>query len=85
MFLSAFVSELVSERTFVSMMEDLWVFPFLVALYALPSRPNPWLSFVSISHHLFESVRFIDRLAGLAYWTPLLSVRLSSSLLRCVG
>jgi hypothetical protein len=56
MFLITLVSELVNERTVVSMMEDLWVLPFLVALYALPSNPNPWLFFVGISPHLFESV-----------------------------
>lgn len=56
MFLLALMSGLVSERTFVSMLEDLWILPFLVALYALPANPNPWLFFVSISYHLFESV-----------------------------
>ena len=52
MFLITIVSELVNERTIVAMMEDLWVLPFLVALYALPSSPNPWLFFVCISRHL---------------------------------
>jgi hypothetical protein len=56
MFLITLVSELVGERTFVSITQDLWILPFLVALYALPSSPNPWLFFVSISHRLFESV-----------------------------
>ncbi|KAI9460770.1 major facilitator superfamily domain-containing protein [Boletus coccyginus] len=45
MFLLALMSGLVSERTFVSMLEDLWILPFLVALYALPANPNPWLFF----------------------------------------
>jgi hypothetical protein len=49
MFLITLVSELVNERTVVSMMEDLWVLPFLVALYALPSNPNPWLFFALVT------------------------------------
>ncbi|KAF8434495.1 allantoate permease [Boletus edulis BED1] len=43
--LLSLVSEWLSERTFVSMMENLWVLPFLVALYTLPSRSSPWLLF----------------------------------------
>ncbi|KIJ14621.1 Anion:Cation symporter family protein [Paxillus involutus ATCC 200175] len=43
MFIITLVSESVGERTFVAMMEDVWVLPFLVALYALPSSPNPWI------------------------------------------
>ncbi|KAG2111794.1 allantoate permease [Suillus cothurnatus] len=46
MFLVTLVSEFVNERSIVSMMEDLWTLPFLVALYALPSNPNPWIFFV---------------------------------------
>ena len=49
MLLISLVSESVDERTIVAMMQDLWVLPFLVALYALPPSPNPWLFFVSIS------------------------------------
>ncbi|KAF9226376.1 allantoate permease [Gyrodon lividus] len=45
MFVITLASESVGERTFVAMMEDLWALPFLVALYALPSSPNPWLFF----------------------------------------
>ncbi|KAH7882334.1 allantoate permease [Phlebopus sp. FC_14] len=45
MFVITLVSESVGERTFVAMTEDLWSLPFLVALYALPSTINPWLSF----------------------------------------
>ena len=56
MFLIALVSELAGERALVSMMENLWILPFLVALYALPSSPNPWLFFVCLSHHLSEIV-----------------------------
>lgn len=50
------VSEFVSERTFVSMMGDVWMLPFLVAIYALPPSPNHWLTFVRISHLLFEGI-----------------------------
>ncbi|KAG8216464.1 hypothetical protein J3R82DRAFT_6571 [Butyriboletus roseoflavus] len=55
MFLIALVSELVNERTIIAMMENLWVLPFLVALYALPPNPNPWLFFVSLSRHISGS------------------------------
>jgi hypothetical protein len=56
MFIITLVSESVGERTFVAMMEDVWVLPFLVALYALPSSPNPWIFFVSISGALVLGV-----------------------------
>ena len=79
MFLIAVVSESVRERTVVSMMENMWVLPFLVALYALPSSPNPWLFFVGISCHLFESV-LIDW-QGLV--TELLSYPYVSLVLSC--
>lgn len=79
MFLITLVSEAVNERTIVAMMEDLWVLPFLVAIYALPSSPNPWLFFVSISHHLSGSV-LID-LQGLV--TGLLSYPYVSPSLSC--
>ncbi|KAG2137400.1 allantoate permease [Suillus bovinus] len=49
MFLITIVSEFVNERSIVSMMEDLWTLPFLVALYALPSSPNPWIFFVVVT------------------------------------
>ncbi|KAI6016945.1 allantoate permease [Pisolithus microcarpus] len=45
MFGITLLSEYVGERTFVAMLEDLWTLPFLVALYALPSGPNPWIFF----------------------------------------
>lgn len=43
------LSEVLNERTIVSMMEDLWTLPFLVALYCLPENPNQWLYFVNLS------------------------------------
>ncbi|KAG1795331.1 allantoate permease [Suillus plorans] len=49
MFVITLVSEFVNERTIVSMMEDLWTLPFLVALYALPSSPNPWVFFAVVT------------------------------------
>ncbi|KAG2035940.1 major facilitator superfamily domain-containing protein [Suillus americanus] len=49
MFLITLVSEFVNERSIVSMMEDLWTLPFLVALYALPSNPNPWIFFAVLT------------------------------------
>lgn len=47
MFVITIVSEFVNERSIVAMMEDVWTLPFLVALYALPNNPNPWIFFVS--------------------------------------
>ncbi|KAG2104391.1 allantoate permease [Suillus discolor] len=49
MFVTTLVSEFVNERSIVSMMEDLWTLPFLVALYALPSSPNPWVFFAVVT------------------------------------
>ncbi|KAI5999836.1 allantoate permease, partial [Pisolithus orientalis] len=49
MFLITLLSEHLGERTFVAMLEDLWTLPFLVALYALPSRPNPWIFFAIVT------------------------------------
>lgn len=54
MFVITLISEFVNERSIVSMMEDLWTLPFLVALYALPNNPNPWIFFVSDA---FEAAR----------------------------
>lgn len=56
MFFITLVSELVGERSIVSMMEDLWTLPFLVAIYALPSSPNPWLFFVRVPCHPCECI-----------------------------
>lgn len=46
MFIVALLSEAVNDRAIVSMLEDLWSLPFLVALYCLPANPNPWLYYV---------------------------------------
>ncbi|TDL21999.1 allantoate permease [Rickenella mellea] len=43
MFAITFISESVHDRSFVAMAEDLWVLPFLVAIYSLPANPNPWI------------------------------------------
>jgi hypothetical protein len=40
------LSEAVAERSLVSMCEDLWCLPFLVAIYSLPKDVNPWTFFV---------------------------------------
>ncbi|KIM42149.1 hypothetical protein M413DRAFT_70680 [Hebeloma cylindrosporum] len=37
------VSEQLNDRSFVSMSEDFWLLPFLVALRTLPENPNPWV------------------------------------------
>ncbi|KIM42177.1 hypothetical protein M413DRAFT_18580 [Hebeloma cylindrosporum] len=36
------VSEAVNDRAFVSMSEDVWLLPFLIALRTLPNKPKPW-------------------------------------------
>lgn len=46
MFLITFISESVNDRAIVSMAEDLWVLPFLIAIYCLPDNPNQWIYFV---------------------------------------
>ncbi|KAI0064886.1 allantoate permease [Artomyces pyxidatus] len=43
MFWITWVSERVNDRSIVSMAEDIWVLPFLVAIYCLPANPNPWV------------------------------------------
>ncbi|KAJ2915854.1 hypothetical protein MD484_g4575, partial [Candolleomyces efflorescens] len=43
MWLIAVVSETVHDRAFVSMIEDAWCLPFLIALRCLPNSPNPWI------------------------------------------
>ncbi|KAF8906727.1 allantoate permease [Gymnopilus junonius] len=42
------ISENYHERSFISMAEDLWTLPFLIALRTLPSNANPW-KFYSLS------------------------------------
>ncbi|KAF9057193.1 allantoate permease [Panaeolus papilionaceus] len=37
------VSENLNDRAFVSISEDFWTLPFLIALRTLPDNPNPWL------------------------------------------
>ncbi|KAI0337443.1 allantoate permease [Trametopsis cervina] len=43
MFLITLLSEAVNDRAIVSMVEDIWALPFLVALYCLPEHPNQWI------------------------------------------
>lgn len=43
------LSEFVNDRTIVSMLEDLWALPFLVAIYCLPANPGPWMYYVRIT------------------------------------
>lgn len=47
MFGVTLISEHVNDRSLVSMAEDIWALPFLVALYCLPEKPNQWVYFVS--------------------------------------
>ncbi|KAJ3555922.1 hypothetical protein NM688_g2306 [Phlebia brevispora] len=43
MFLVTLLSEAVNDRAIISMIEDIWALPFLVALYCLPANPNQWI------------------------------------------
>ncbi|KAF9456607.1 allantoate permease [Collybia nuda] len=45
MFGVTLLSETFNDRSIVAMAEDIWALPFLVALYTLPSKPNPWKYF----------------------------------------
>ncbi|KAG6914964.1 hypothetical protein DXG01_014187 [Tephrocybe rancida] len=45
MFAITIVSELVNDRTWVAMGENVWALPFLVAIYTLPEHPNQWIFF----------------------------------------
>ncbi|KAL0958114.1 hypothetical protein HGRIS_000283 [Hohenbuehelia grisea] len=45
MFGITLISEAVNDRSFVSMAEDVWALPFLIALYTLPPKPNQWIYF----------------------------------------
>ena len=49
MFVLALVSEVINERSFISMSEDFWLLPFLIALRTLPSTVPPWSFYVSCS------------------------------------
>jgi hypothetical protein len=49
MFAITVVSETVNDRSYVSMMENFWILPFLIALRALPNKPNPWVYYVSFN------------------------------------
>ncbi|KIP09399.1 hypothetical protein PHLGIDRAFT_67599 [Phlebiopsis gigantea 11061_1 CR5-6] len=43
MFGVTILSEAVNDRAIVSMLEDIWALPFLVAIYCLPANPNQWI------------------------------------------
>ncbi len=58
MFLITLLSEAVNDRAIVSMLEDLWALPFLVALYCLPTNPNPWIYYVCLP--TFCVVRWLE-------------------------
>ncbi|KAJ3542646.1 hypothetical protein NMY22_g3433 [Coprinellus aureogranulatus] len=47
MYVIAVISESVNDRAIVSMMEDVWCLPFLIALRALPDQPNPWIFYLT--------------------------------------
>lgn len=40
------VSEAVNERSFVCMMQNVWILPFLIGIYTLPKKPDQWVYFV---------------------------------------
>ncbi|EKM52298.1 uncharacterized protein PHACADRAFT_198365 [Phanerochaete carnosa HHB-10118-sp] len=43
MWLVTLLSEAVNDRAVVSMLEDFWALPFLIAIYCLPENPNQWI------------------------------------------
>ncbi|KAF6757659.1 allantoate permease [Ephemerocybe angulata] len=43
MWLITVLSETVNDRSYVAMLENLWILPFLIALRTLPDKPNPWI------------------------------------------
>jgi hypothetical protein len=49
MFVITLISEVVDDRSFVAMAEDVWTLPFLIAIYLLPSKPNQWIFYVRFS------------------------------------
>lgn len=49
MFLVTLLSEAVNDRAIVSMLEDVWALPFLIALYCLPEHPNQWVYYVRLA------------------------------------
>jgi hypothetical protein len=52
------ISEKLNDRSFVSMAEDVWTLPFLIALRTLPDHPSPWLFYVLFYLIWAESVCF---------------------------
>lgn len=60
MFGITLLSETVNDRSFVSMLEDVWSLPFLVALYTLPPNPNQWIYFVRASIELRSRLPLIS-------------------------
>ena len=46
MWLVTLLSEAVNDRAIVSMLEDIWALPFLIAIYCLPEHPNQWIYYV---------------------------------------
>ena len=42
------ISENYNDRSFISMSEDLWMLPFLIALRTLPNGVNPWKFYVGL-------------------------------------
>jgi len=74
MFVITFVSESIDERSIVAMMEDLWTLPFLVALFALPNNPNPWIFFVSNMFAYSASYSGLLKFSGRGNWSVVISV-----------
>ena len=53
------LSEFVNDRTIISMLQDLWVLPFLVAIYCLPANPSPWLYYVRACFYYSQFISLI--------------------------
>lgn len=71
MFAITLVSEVVNDRSFVSMAEDLWTLPFLIAIYTLPAKPNEWMFFVRPD---FRHCDLSKNALGPCQWLVIISV-----------
>ena len=65
------ISEAVDSRSFVSMAEDSWALPCLIALYSLPVHPNPWSYYVRLvifQKEILTHCSFLFRPSQLCYF-----------------
>lgn len=87
MFGITLISETVNDRSFVSMAENVWALPFLIALYTLPDNPNQWLYFVRLKslHIAVNDLTFARQglASGLLSYPYVLEIMDYQSSLKC--